>query len=198
LDVRVRVVAVVAQAPRATAVAVVVGIDAVAVRIAVPVGIGVPVAGDVVVIGSGGAATPARQQCAQNPAGQVVSQQQPVIVTEAEAQNPLAGTRWQVTAFGFGPVIPGTTLTMAFSADGAANGSSGCNTYSATYLVNGNQLSITPPIGTGMMCAEPAGIMEQEQAFLALLPAVGGFTVEGSTLRLLDGSGQAVAELVAY
>jgi heat shock protein HslJ len=103
-----------------------------------------------------------------------------------------------VTAFGFGPVIPGTTLTMAFSPDGAVNGSSGCNTYSATYLVNGSQLNMTLPVGTGMMCAEPAGIMEQEQAFLALVPAVGGFSIEGNSLFLQDGSGQVVAELVAY
>jgi polar amino acid transport system substrate-binding protein len=135
---------------------------------------------------------------AQNPTGQVVTQQQPVNVTEAAPVNPLANTRWQVTAFGFGPVIPGTTLTMAFSPDGSVNGSSGCNTYSATYLVNGSQLSMTRPIGTGMMCGEPAGIMEQEAAFLALLPTVGGFTVEGTSLRLLDGSGQVVAELIAY
>ena len=88
---------------------------------------------------------------------------------------------------------------MDFSPDGSLNGSSGCNTYSATYLVNGSQLSITPPLGPGMMCAEPAGIMEQEAAFLGLLPAVGGYTIEGSSnLRLLDSSGVVVAELFAY
>jgi len=133
-----------------------------------------------------------------NATGQVVSQQQSVNVTEAAAQNPLAGTRWQVTAFGFGPVIPGSTLTMAFSPDGRVNGSSGCNSYSATYLVNGSELSMTPPVGTGMMCATPEGVMEQEAAFLALVPAVGGYTIEGNRLRLLDGSGQVAAELVAY
>jgi len=140
---------------------------------------------------------------AQNPTGMVVSQQQPVNVTEAAPVNPLAGTRWQVTAFGapglpgLNPIIPGTTLTMDF-ANGEVNGSAGCNTYSAIYLVTGSQLNITLPIATGMMCGEPAGIMDQEQAFLALLPAVGGFTIEGNTLRLLDGSGQALVELVAY
>jgi heat shock protein HslJ len=65
--------------------------------------------------------------------------------------------------------------------------------------VSGSQLNITRPIGPGMMCAEPAGVMEQEAAFLGLLPAVGGFTMEGSsTLRLLDNSGVVVAELFAY
>jgi heat shock protein HslJ len=145
------------------------------------------------------------QLVARGQARDVTSEVKTVSVAAAPPQNPLANTRWQVTALGapglpgMNPVVPGTTLTMDFGPDGSLNGSSGCNTYSATYMVNGSQLSITPPVGTAMMCAEPAGIMEQEAAFLGLLPAVGGFTIEGSsTLRLLDNSGVVVAELFAY
>jgi polar amino acid transport system substrate-binding protein len=142
---------------------------------------------------------------ARNSEGQEVSQQQSVNVTEAAPVNPLAGTRWQVTALAsaaaggavYGPVLPGTTLTIDF-ADGKVNGSSGCNTYSATYLVTGSQLSMTSPVGTGMFCGEPAGIMEQEAAFLALLPAVDSFSIEGNQLILRNASGQVLAELVAY
>jgi len=97
-----------------------------------------------------------------------------------------------------GVVLPGTTLTMAFGADGKVNGSSGCNTYSASYLVTGSQLAMTPPTGTNILCNEPAGIMEQEAAFQALLPLVGGYSIEGESLYLQDASGQVVAELVAY
>jgi heat shock protein HslJ len=147
----------------------------------------------------------AYQLVARGQAKDVTSDVKRVSAATAPPQNPLANTRWQVTALGApglpgtNPVLPGTTLTMDFGPDGSLNGSSGCNTYSATYLVSGSQLSITPPIGPGMMCAEPAGVMEQEAAFLALLPAVGGFTIEGSSnLRLLDGSGVVVAELFAY
>jgi polar amino acid transport system substrate-binding protein len=141
---------------------------------------------------------------AQNAAGARVTQQQAVNVTQETPQNPLAGTRWQVANFydielgDTGVVLPGTTLTMAFGANGRVNGSSGCNTYSASYLVSGSQLAITLPSGTGMLCAEPAGIMEQEAAFLALLPSVGGYSIEGDSLYLQDASGQVVAELVAY
>jgi polar amino acid transport system substrate-binding protein len=141
---------------------------------------------------------------AQNAAGARVTQQQPVNVTEGTPQNPLAGTRWQVANFldvelgDVGVVLPGTTLTMAFDRNGRVNGSSGCNTYSASYLVSGSQLTMTLPSGTGMLCSTPAGIMEQEAAFLALLPSVGGFSIEGSSLYLKDASGQIVAELVAY
>jgi heat shock protein HslJ len=141
---------------------------------------------------------------AQNAAGARVTQQQAVNVTESAPENPLAGTRWQVGNFydtelgDTGVVLPGTTLTMAFGADGKVNGSSGCNTYSASYLVSGSQLALTPPTGTNMLCNEPSGIMEQEAAFLALLPTVGGYSIEGDSLYLQDASGQVVAELVAY
>jgi polar amino acid transport system substrate-binding protein len=141
---------------------------------------------------------------AQNAAGQRVTQQQSVNVTEAAPQNPLAGTRWQVTSLsdpevgGIGLVLPGSNLTMAFSSDGKVNGSSGCNSYSASYLVSGSQLTITPPTGTGMACNTPEGVMGQEAAFLALLPSIGGFSMEGNQLTLQNASGKAVAELVAY
>jgi ABC-type amino acid transport substrate-binding protein len=141
---------------------------------------------------------------AQNAAGQKVTQQQPLNVTEAAPENPLAGTRWQVASFsdpevgGIGLVLPGTTLTMAFSKNGKLNGSSGCNSYSASYVVTGSQLAITPPTGTNAMCGTPEGIMEQEAAFLELLPTVGGYSIEGDSLYLEDAAGQVVAELVAY
>ncbi len=141
---------------------------------------------------------------AQNSAGQEVTQQQAVNVTEVAEPNPLAGTRWQVVSMsspgvgGIGMVVPGTTLTMAFSPDGKVNGSSGCNTYSASYVLSGSQLSMTSPLGTSMMCATPEGIMEQEAAFLALIPSIGSFAIEGTNLSLRDASGQALMQLVAY
>ncbi|MGD8474294.1 MAG: META domain-containing protein, partial [Anaerolineae bacterium] len=141
---------------------------------------------------------------AQNSAGQRVTQQQAVSVTEAAPENPLAGTRWQVTLLwdseeeDVEPVLPDSTLTAAFDRTGKVNGSSGCNSYSASYLVSGSQLTMTPPTGTSMICNTPAGIMEQEAAFLALLPTVGGYTIEGESLYLKDASGEVVMELVAY
>ena len=141
---------------------------------------------------------------ARNAAGQRVTQQQAVSVTETAPENPLAGTRWEVASFldpevgGAGLVLPGTTLTMTFDKTGKLNGSSGCNTYSASYLVEGSQLAITPPTGTSIFCSTPDGIMEQEAAFLALLPEVGGYAIEGDSLYLKNASGQAVAELTAY
>jgi heat shock protein HslJ len=140
----------------------------------------------------------------QNAAGQQVTQQQAVNVTEAPPQNPLAGTRWQVQALSdpvtgtANPILPGTTLTMTFTVDGKVSGSSGCNSFTSTYVVNGGQLTMTPPIGTKVLCTQPAGIMEQEAAFLTLLPMVGRYAINSSQLSLQTAAGKVLIQLVAY
>jgi heat shock protein HslJ len=46
-----------------------------------------------------------------------------------------------------------------------------------------------------MACAKPAGIMEQEQAFLSALPAAVAYRVDGAMLSLLTADGTFVATL---
>jgi polar amino acid transport system substrate-binding protein len=135
---------------------------------------------------------------AQNAAGQRVTQQQSVLVSEAVPENPLAGTRWRATVLNGDTVLEGTTLTAAFGADGRLNGSSGCNSYSASYTVSGTQLAITPPTGTSALCGDPAGIMEQETAFLAALQSAGSFSLEAGQLYVLSTTDQALIEFVSY
>jgi polar amino acid transport system substrate-binding protein len=135
---------------------------------------------------------------AYNPAGQMVFQEAGVTVTQAPEPNPLAGTGWAVTAFAAGPdlatPLPGTSLTMLFSPEGQVSGSSGCNTYRASYTVAGAFLAITPPLGTSILC-EPE-VMEQETAFLAALVSAGSFEIQGSNLYVADASGTRVLECV--
>jgi heat shock protein HslJ len=137
-----------------------------------------------------------------NLGGNSVSEESIVSVTEGAPSNPLAGTSWEVTAYYDGntgemtPVLEGTTLTAAFGPGSDLNGSGGCNTYSARYVVEGNALSISPPRSTSMTCEEPAGIMEQEAVFLVALQATANFSIEADHLYLADASGQVVLESV--
>ena len=119
-----------------------------------------------------------------------------MTVSDTEPDNPLAGMQGQATAINGEPVLEGTTLTASFGQDGSLNGSAGCNSYSTEYAVNGSQLSISPASATGMLCAEPEGIMEQESAFLAALESARSFSIEGGELYILDGSGGAVIEFI--
>jgi heat shock protein HslJ len=106
---------------------------------------------------------------------------------------------WSATGFlredAFRTLVPGTEITITFGDDGEVTGSAGCNTYTATYEIEAEAIEITSPAATRMACAEPAGVMEQEQAYLALLPTAASYRLDGGSLQLLgdDGTG-----LVSY
>jgi heat shock protein HslJ len=113
--------------------------------------------------------------------------------------NPLAGTSWLVTSYynpnysgGMASVLSGTSLTAAFASGGGVSGSAGCNSYSGSYVEDGNLLAITPMSSTTMACATPEGIMEQETAFLAALASSGSYAIDGSQLNIMNTSGQLV------
>ena len=132
--------------------------------------------------------------------GDSVSEEAPVKVTEGAPENPLAGTSWQATQLYDGTamasVLDGTAVTAVFSQDGEVEGSAGCNTYSATYTVDGKALSVSSPEATNKTCADPPGIMEQETAYLAALGLAVSFRLEAGELYILDLSGQVLVEYV--
>lgn len=105
----------------------------------------------------------------------------------------LNGTSWQVISSNNGKqavvsTMIGTTLTMQFS-DKHISGSAGCNQYHANYQVSGNQLSMSDIAITKMFCAEPQGMMEQENQFLSALKTVKTFEFDGMNLRLHTETG---------
>jgi hypothetical protein len=125
--------------------------------------------------------------------------------TATSAFDPLGGTRWRVLTYtdpaspgSLITVLTGTTMTVDFARDGQVSGSAGCNTYTSGYVVQGSLLALTPPTASNKMCTEPQGIMEQEKAFLDLLPTIGSYAMSGSQLTFKNASGVTVAELVAY
>ena len=137
---------------------------------------------------------------ARNPREDTVIAERQVSVLEIEPDNPLAGTSWVATAIYSGTqmvvVLDGTSLTAAFGEDGDLNGSGGCNSYSTSYMVDGNSLQIGPVGSTGKLCGEPPGIMDQEAAYFADLESAGGFGMEAGQLYIQNGSGTAIIEYV--
>jgi heat shock protein HslJ len=120
---------------------------------------------------------------------------------QTTAAMPLEGTPWKLVSYHDGEnalasVLSGTEITAAF-ADGKLAGSAGCNSYSASYQGEGDALTVGPVATTRKVCAEPEGIMEQEQAYLAALGSVAGYRIQGGRLELLDAEGTPVATFVA-
>ena len=86
-------------------------------------------------------------------------------------------------------LIADSEVTLNFGADGQVSGKSGCNTYSGGYETSGDQLKIGPLASTRMFCEKPAGVMEQEQQYLAALQNAAAYEIAGSTLTIRDTSG---------
>jgi heat shock protein HslJ len=82
------------------------------------------------------------------------------------------------------PVLPGTAITLNINGN-QISGSAGCNTYNTTYAQNGEELVVQPPQVTLQMCAEPAGIMEQESQYLTNLQMANRYRSSGPTLELI-------------
>ena len=118
-----------------------------------------------------------------------------VTINVAGVVDPLAGTRWDVISYnngrgGFVSLIPSTRITIEFVASGQIAGSSGCNTYLATYRLNGSNIFIDPPSSTQQLCADPEGIMGQEAEFLAALQSAATFRLNGGTLEMRTAGNQ--------
>ena len=112
----------------------------------------------------------------------------------------MAGTNWQLIALGdvgaATPVLTGSTVTLAFSADGQAGGNGGCNSYGGDYTVEGDTVTFGEIISTLMACADQ-NVTEQEQQYLAALGAANRFAITADTLTIWFDDGASELNFVA-
>jgi heat shock protein HslJ len=106
----------------------------------------------------------------------------------------LPGTSWEVISYNNGreavvSLLTGTDISLNFGTDGQASGHAGCNTYSGGFQAGGKALKVGPLSSTQRACAAPAGVMEQEQQYLAALQNAAAFEIAGDTLTLRDAGG---------
>lgn len=125
-----------------------------------------------------------------------------VLTFKAAVPASLVGTNWVGTMYNTGTqavtnVMEGTTVTANFAEDGKLNGSAGCNTYMSSFTLDGQNITIQPLATTRKMCPEPAGVMEQEAAFVKTLPLATTYTISGSNLELRTAEGALIASFVA-
>jgi heat shock protein HslJ len=115
---------------------------------------------------------------------------EPLLVYAAAKPAVLEGSSWQASGLnnGRGGVVSGmsTHLATATFTNGTISGSAGCNNFTATYQAEGNRLSIGPAATTRKHCAEPDGIMQQEQEYLDALARVHTYTLKPGILELRD------------
>jgi heat shock protein HslJ len=123
------------------------------------------------------------------------------LATFTKQSRELGGTSWIVTGYDNGKqavvsVVVGSELTADFTADGKLSGSAGCNHYTATYEASGKSIKIGPAASTRKMCAEPAGVMEQETQYLKALEMATTYRLDGNQMELRTTDGALAATFV--
>lgn len=93
--------------------------------------------------------------------------------------------------------LEGTTVTLTFGENATVSGSTGCNSYSASYTMNATAITIGPAASTLMYCPEE-GVMEQENVYLRLLGTVKTYDVTGEVLTFFDENSTAVLVFEPY
>ena len=126
-------------------------------------------------------------------AGQTTASERAVTVSQPAPPPPIVGINWVLSTYsdrqgGMIPVIPGSMTNALFGQDGSVQGSAGCNTYSGRYTATGNSITIVVDLTSLMTCPDPAGIMDQENAYLSLLQSARSFQVSGNQLILLGSN----------
>lgn len=104
----------------------------------------------------------------------------------------LAETSWILTSLNGASPVVGTTISLEFVDETKAGGSSGCNSYSTTYAVDGIRISFGQTAGTLKACLPP--VMDQEQSYLQALADAAFFEVTEQGLRLFNSKTTLLAE----
>ena len=99
------------------------------------------------------------------------------------------GTVWKLDSFGKNNDAPNGIITLSFS-NGVVSGSSGVNTYAGTYTLSTGDGKLTFSGIASTKMSGPAGLMEQENTYLADLGKVASYAISANTLVLKDNSGK--------
>ncbi len=86
--------------------------------------------------------------------------------------------------------VEGIEVTAHFEA-GRVGGSAGCNNYSASYELEGDNLKIGQPVATRKFCGA-SGVMEQEAAFLSALASASSYREEDDRLTIVYENAQSL------
>lgn len=83
---------------------------------------------------------------------------------------------------------------MTFASDGTVSGTTGCNTYSGSYKLDGGSIKVGMLAMTLMLCDSPAGALEP--AFAAALQGATTWAIAADGNLTLSGAGDIVASAV--
>ena len=114
----------------------------------------------------------------------------------AETTGGIAGTDWRLSFMDGETLIEGTEITLTIGEEHLA-GTMSCNTYRGTLknsgrlATNRGTLNVPQPLAvTRQTCSEPAGVMEQEGAYIEALQSATAYRMVLDTLQIADDVGR--------
>lgn len=111
-----------------------------------------------------------------------------VLVLTQEAALPVEGTTWTVTATmskdAISSVPADAVATLVFK-DGNVEVNTGCNTGSGTATIGDSSIEFGPVAITKKACSDELNTLEQQ--VLAVVTGTATYTVEGSSMQLVNG-----------
>ena len=135
---------------------------------------------------------------------------QRLLTHSAATPVPMPDTEWGLSFWWYAdreewaPVVPASATTITFGEGGEASGSGGCNNYTVSYegdlqvekvmeatdtYAELPTLTLEPVAAQLAECAEPEGIMDQEQGYFTALGSVAYYFKLGGMLMMLDAEG---------
>jgi uncharacterized lipoprotein YbaY len=110
---------------------------------------------------------------------------------EVAGPSTLEGTLWALALLNGKQPLEDAPIYVLFE-NGKLSGSAGCNTYNGGYQSDNKNLTVSNVVATRQACAEPAGVMEQESAYLGLLGSAATYSTANGSLTIFDANGSAV------
>lgn len=113
-----------------------------------------------------------------------------IILSACTSQaDSLTGT-WKLISYGptesMTTAVPNADATMTFADDGTVSGSSGCNSLSGEYSVDGDQVTFNALTSTLMACDDVH--MDQESVVFQVLTGTAQYEVAEDTLTITNGN----------
>lgn len=116
------------------------------------------------------------------------------IVPDTNQNEAIVGV-WKVQLLNQNPVFSEGQPTIEFTLEGVVSGSTGCNTYSALYKRQGEELTFQEYTQLGNECVNE-DVLSQESVFREALERVATFAENSGQLILYDSTGTEIITLV--
>ena len=107
--------------------------------------------------------------------------------TSPDHELPATGTHWRL-ASGLSVKVPADVrVTLSMGDALAISGSSGCNRYNGSFVVDGNETTVSPLAATKRACVGPG--RDVESAFFTAMSSVKQVSVDGDKLVMQLAAG---------